>query len=209
MTIGFDVDGVLADFVRGYQSLFVKITGRNAFEPGDDVDPPTWDWPSLRGYTKEETSAVWDAIRQDPTFWLNLEAERSGACSTLSTLLPTLERKHSVYFITSRVGDRVKRQTEIWLDDHLAYSMRAPGFWPTVVIVGHRVKGQVANALKLDAYIDDNLDNAKDCARDAAMISTYLLNRAYNQSTEDKCYSYRRINTVGEMFDAEIAKGRL
>jgi uncharacterized HAD superfamily protein len=208
MRIGFDIDGVLADFVTAYQDAFVRLTGRNTFLPGDNLDPPEWNWPTLRGYTKEETSAVWEHIKSSSDFWLNLQED--PGCSTLRTLLYTLEREHEVYYITSRMGQRVKRQTEIWLIEHLRYPA-ITNVYPTVLIVGHRVKGIVARALQLDVYIDDNMDNVNDCAHDAPHTRTYLLNRAYNQRTPKACEmaSIHRVETVGTMFDAEIAEGNL
>lgn len=208
MRIGFDIDGVLAEFIPAYQTLWIKHSGGvDLFHPNDVLDPPCWDWPQFRGYSPDLMKPVWDEIKSDPTFWLNLQPERSGACGTLATMLKTLERNHEVYFITSRSGIRVKRQTEIWLYDHLVYPMRAPGVYPSVLIVGHRVKGQVAKALNLDAYIDDNFDNVHDCATQSSGTRTYLLCRAYNRGAEIS--GVIRVNTLGEMFDNEIRLGNL
>ena len=208
MRIGLDIDGVLADFVPVYQALFVSLTGRNAFEPGDNVDPPVWDWPTLRGYTDEETSAVWKVITSDLAFWLKLQPHSQNT-HTLRAMLKELERRHEVYFVTSRPGERSKRQTEIWLYEQLAYPMRVPNVYPTVLIVGSRAKGRIAKALKLDVYIDDNFDNVMDCATEAPTTRTYLLNRRYNRQDEQgramiPAPGIRRVDTLGQMFDAEL-----
>lgn len=203
MRIGFDVDGVLAAFVPAYQQLFVTTTGRNSFTMGDHLNPPEWDWPTLRGYTKEETRVVWETIKSDPTFWLNLAPEQD-AVQTVRVMLKELERKHDIYFVTSRPGERVKRQTEIWLFDHLGYPMRVPGVYPTVLIAGHRVKGHIAKSLNLDVYIDDNFDNVQDCAEHAPNTRTYLLSRRYNQMA-DLDPLVVRVETIGEMFDHELS----
>lgn len=202
MRIGFDVDGVLAQFIPAYQKLFVKLTGQDLFLPNDATDPPTWHWPKLRGYTDEETRQALEAIGQDPTFWLNLEEERD-AVQTVRVMLKELERKHDLYFVSNRHGERVKRQTEIWLFDHLGYPMRVPGVYPTVLIAGHRKKGEIAQALHLDVYIDDNYDNVCDCAEKSPATRTYLLNRSYNLYGEDNPLVVR-VNTVGEMLDHEL-----
>jgi len=223
MRIGFDIDGVLADFVTTYQRMFVQLTGTDLFKPGDNTDPPCWDWPQYRGYTDATVGKVWAAIRQDPTFWLNLTPTRH--VDTLKLLLRDLERKHEVYFVTSRVGARVKRQTEIWLvDHHVGYGRSADALFPTVLIVGSNAKGDVAKSLRLDCYIDDNYDNVQDVAVKSPGTRTYLLNATYNRQTSfdagaatgsapnlqlrpypDVSPLVARCDSLSEMFDTEIA----
>lgn len=200
MRIGFDVDGVLAAFTPAYQRLFIETTGVNLFAPGDDTDPPCWNWPEFRGYTKEQVSVVWDHIRLNPAFSRNL-APLPGA-RELRHAIADLERRHDVYFITSRVGVAVKRQTEYWLMEHLGYVEETP----TVLIVGSRTKGAMCKALRLDCYIDDNWDNVEDCACESPTTRTYLLNAAYNQQPllEDDCPLVIRVDSVAEMLDYEM-----
>lgn len=176
MRLGVDIDGVLADFVAGYQPLFVKITGEDKFLPGDIEDPPSWNWPSDRGYTKEQTSQVWERIKGDETFWLNLKGHKPNLAA-LRTYLWEFGEDHDLYFITSRLGVGVKVQTQEWLRRNVGVSH----YGHTTIIVGHRVKGLIAKALQLDAYIDDNLDNVYDVLKEAPTTRTYLLNRRYNQ----------------------------
>lgn len=210
LRLGFDIDGVLAEFTPAYQRLFIETTGRDDFHPGDGVNPPDWNWPELRGYTREEVDTVWATIRRDPTFWLNLQPTKHT--STLRALIEHLERTHEVYFITSRMGDRVKRQTELWLYEHLGYLMNCRGVWPTVLIVGTGEKGAVCKALKLDAYIDDNWDNVVDCATTAPKTKTFLLNRRYNSDIGFSLEAWEemsrvvRVETLGQMFDAMIER---
>lgn len=202
-------DGVLASFCPKYQQLFVEMTGRDTFLPGDVDDPPAWHWPGLRGYTEAETSAVWERIKADPVFLLNLKPIAQNT-SSLTLLLKTLERQHDIYYVTARVGGRAKRHTEIWLFEQLGYPMRVPGVWPTVIISSD--KGAVAKALKLDVFVDDNLDNIRSVETFSPTTRAYLLNRRYNQTpdTLDGGREHkRRVNTLGEAFDAEIAAGNL
>lgn len=201
MRIGFDVDGVLANFILSYQRLTVQLSGRDIFLPGDDVDPPCWDWPQFRGYTNEEVKRVWDSIKANPTFWLNLEPMADVA--TLQTMITSLELHHEVYFVTSRVGTRVKRQSEVWLFDHLNYYFNVKNVWPTVLITA--AKGDVARALKLDVYVDDNRDNAIDVGTKSPTTQNYLLSRHYNDNLGlDAGQPYHRVKTLGEVFDCEL-----
>jgi uncharacterized HAD superfamily protein len=205
MRIGFDLDGVFANFIPAYQRLFVEESGGvDLFKPGDNIDPPVWDWPEMRGYSKDITRKVWKRITQDPTFWLNLE--ETAEMKTLRLLLPTLQRDHEVYFITSRPhGADTKWQTEAWLYAHLVEEGREPVLTPTVLIVGSRVKGAACRMLGLDIYIDDNLDNVNDCVAESPKTRTYLLDRNYNQTglVNEKSWGWIRVPSVGIMFDRE------
>lgn len=204
MRIGFDVDGVLANFIAAYQRLFVRISGVDLFQPGDDVNPPCWDWPQFRGYGDDIVASVWAHIGADPTFWARL-APLDGA-DTLSMCIADMEKRHDIYFITARFGKRDKQQTETWLRNYLGL----PG--PTVLISSD--KGACAGALRLDAYIDDNLDNIRGVVQSNSdeqvtaniqgrppkfYTRPFLLNRAYNQGIVES--SYTRVRSVGQMLD--------
>lgn len=207
MRIGFDIDGVLANFVKAYQHLCVQVTGKDLFVPSDVYDPPCWDWPQFRGYTDAEVSTVWAIIKRDDTFWLNLEPHENNV-SALSAVLLDLERKHDVYYVTSRVGVGAKRQTKLWLMDHLRYHARCRTE-PTVLI--SREKGKIAHALKLDAFLDDNWDNVVDVVNTSPATRTYLLNRSYNTRGAISVGNqhYTRVDTLGQMLDKEISLGNL
>ena len=192
--IGFDVDGILANFIPEYQALFVSTTGRDAFQPGDNVNPPSWDWPTLRGYTDEETAHVWSLINANPRFWRDI-GELDGA-STLAMCIADLEAKHEIYFVTARPGLRPKEQTEEWLREHIGLDS------PTVLISKH--KGLVCKALNLDAYLDDNLGNCRDVFVESPKTRCYLLNRNYNQSIELLPPSVTRVRSLGQMLDYEV-----
>ena len=207
-------DGVLANFVSSFQRLTVEVVRKNLFHPSDDTHPPCWDWFSLRGYTRDEMRLVWAAVDTSYEFWTRLR-ELPG-CSTLRMVCPDLVRNHEVYFVTSREHGRdVKWQTEQWLMLHLCTEL------PTVLVTGE--KGLVAKALKLDCYLDDNLDNVNAVVRttlapttSAADISngiterptcrTYLLNRSYNQSPAAGVTDRHvvRVETLGQFLDKEL-----
>ncbi len=204
MRIGFDIDGILAAFVPAYQRLFVRISGEDKFLPGDDVNPPCWDWPQFRGYGNDVVGKVWDHIVKDPTFWSRL-APLDGA-ETLAMCIADLERKHDVYFATDRAGIRPKQQTEEWLRNYIGLPA------PTVLIAGD--KAAIMGALRLDAYIDDRLSNIEACGlanldEAASAIANnrkrkfntklFLLNRNYNQAVPSMHYT--RVRSVGQMLD--------
>lgn len=196
MKIGFDVDGVLANFIPAYQLLVIEAAGGvNLFHPGDDKEPPCWNWPELRGYDKETMGRVWDTIRGSHTFWMNL-GEAPG-CSTLRMVILDLMRRHDVYFVTNRMGRDAKWQTEQWLILHLGIER------PTVLLTAD--KGLVAKALSLDCYIDDFLGNAYLVVGESPSTRMYLLDLPYNRDGRpDK--GFTRVKSVGAFLDAELAR---
>lgn len=188
MKIGFDVDGVLADFNTAFIERVIQVTGRDLF-PARPFDIPCWAYPRYYGYTPEEESAVWRHVTDDPTFWLNL-APYDDAPDTLWRLRE-LSCLNDVYFITARPGRLAKQQTEIWLATQSGDFM-----WnPTVLMSGD--KGECARVLGLDVYIDDKWDNAVSVAYAGPLFGSFLLERPWNRNLGDK--HIRRVKTTREM----------
>jgi 5'(3')-deoxyribonucleotidase len=154
MRIGFDVDGVLADFNTAFMDYYAQVVGEDKF-PKRPFDIPTWDYPAFYGYTKEQDKAVWGKIVQDKTFWWKLPLYPW----TEQVLQKLDELEHDgadVYYITSRPGISAKWQTEAWLRDHGCELYDRP----TVLVSS--LKGHCAKALHLDLYFDDKNENCED-----------------------------------------------
>jgi hypothetical protein len=208
MRVGFDMDGVIADFNSGMHELMVGMTERDLFPPSFHKEGPrTWNFPLDYGYTPEEINAAWEVIKADPMFWMSLDPHHD-ALSTLKLVWGLLEKNHEVYFITNRMGVAAKRQSEIWLLQHLIlpttgknYMHRAgyPPHHPTVLLSGE--KGLCALALQLDAYVDDRFENIEDVTFHSPKTRAYLLHKPYNEGRVSRGV---RIKTLGEMLDAEI-----
>lgn len=200
MRIGFDVDGILADFSQAFMRAIIAASGRDLFHPEDWDNPPCWDWDKFRGYAPSEREAAWETVRQSPDFWFNLGPLDTNV-SALARAFEPIDDDHEVYFITQREGVQVRKQTEDWLIYNLGL-MKVP----TVLIVGHRVKGVVAKALKLNAYVDDNYDNCVDCVRESPTTRTYLLDRSYNRGENSQRVhdvEARRVFTLEGFLHAE------
>lgn len=191
MRIGFDVDGVLADFVAGYQNLTVNLTGRDTFGPRDIFDPPCWDWPQYRGYSDAEMKAVWTYIKESRDFWATLGYD-PGMLVLRQRWAAIHAAHHDVVFATARPGLDAHIQTKYWLH-------KFGCSYANVTITSE--KGQFCLDSHVDAYIDDRWDNIVDVTRKSPSTRAYLLHRTYNISIDDP--SYTRVPSVEAFFQAE------
>ncbi len=174
MRIGFDIDGVLADFNKAFIDLIVHTTGANLF-PARPFDIPMWDYPQHYGYNGAQLKEVWGIITASESFWATLPPY-ADAKETLNRLTEANQVEgHDVYFVTSRPGVRAKAQTEQWLWNNGYTGV------PTVLISSR--KGVSADAIELDTYIDDRDVNIVDVITTRGVKTrTYLVDRPWNRT---------------------------
>lgn len=168
--IGVDVDGILADFCPAYASLCSDVSGKV-------VSPlaTKWQWVRDYGVTAAQEGAVWDHIRATPTFWHALSPlpEASGACAYLEGL----SADHNVYFMTHR-PENAKFWTELWLSDLGVQN-------PTVLCSDQ--KGKLAQALSIDLFIDDKVENVLEVYRSLPIEArVYLYKQPWNTTTAEQ-----------------------
>jgi 5'(3')-deoxyribonucleotidase len=171
MRIGIDVDGVLANFTKGYAKVIRELSGRDLLTDEMIARPPSWYWDRDAGYTKAEENAAWDFINDSPNFWSDL-SPFPDAIKAISKL----GFEHDVYFITTRTGQQPKHQTEEFLVDQIPYL-------PTVLISPN--KGPVALGLGLDLFIDDRDKNIIEVAQASPKTMCCVLDYPYNQDLPD------------------------
>lgn len=182
LRIGFDMDGVLADFSLAFHDVEARLFGPgpgiNAGEPAREeedqqriarraedqgfteklpldeaaVDPA----PGMSAReARRRRDVVWRNIQSTPNFWSRLKPIDEDAVRRIHEM--TRRLKWEVFFITQRPktdGDTVQRQTQQWLVDH--------GFdLPSVLVLGGS-RGAAAGALRLDYHIDDSAQNCLD-----------------------------------------------
>ena len=155
----FDIDGVLADFTSGYRGIEEKrglpIT------TGD-----SWD-----DYWAKE---VWNEIKASPTFWMELTPVPELMAN------PALWREmnrlnQDIWYVTSRPGIDVRRQTEYWLR---SFGIR----YPQVILSNH--KGEIAKGLNATHSIEDKAGNAVIIKYLQPKCDSFLIHTPYNANMD-------------------------
>ncbi len=189
LRIGFDMDGVLADFARAYreveESVFGPVSG--ATRPGDPEDQDDKnaddstenegesDSPAkvaaARHALRRKRDAVWQHIQATPNFWTTLAPIDPAAVRRIHNL--AARDGWDVFFITQRPatdGQSVQRQTQRWLVEQ--------GFDLPSVLVIYGSRGEAARALRLDYLVDDSARNCIDVKAQADTKALLVTNPA-------------------------------
>ena len=189
MKIGIDCDGVLANFNHAFVELTVRVLGKDLYPgPAGTFDIFTWNYPEFFGYTSSDVTKIWDHIKSDPDFWLNIPAYKNTK-QAMKVLANLQQSNNDIYFITNRMGVNAKRQTEKWLD---RFDMM-----PTTVLLS-KEKGFCATALALDAYIDDKWENCVDVAMQNDTIKVFCMDQPWNH-TKVSDLKILRVSSILEM----------
>jgi hypothetical protein len=147
LRVGFDIDGVLADFRHAFRRAAQHALGRAVDDPAGAEGPDAM--------TAGDMKRVWDAIARTPQWWLTLQAYEPAEIARLFAI--SRERRWEVYFMTTRppsAGETPQFQTQWWLESngfHLPSVLTVPGS-----------RGELANALRLDVFVDDQVLNCVD-----------------------------------------------
>ncbi|MBI2834553.1 MAG: hypothetical protein HYX76_09040 [Acidobacteria bacterium] len=179
LRIGFDLDGVLADFEGAYRAVEERLFGPS---PGPTVVPTD---PALGASAEEKIRKrrmqsqrrrlrVWHEIESTPDFWATLAPIDPAAVPRLQQL--TVQYRWEVFFLTQRpetAGDTVQRQTQRWLIHH--------GFEMPSVLVLKRSRGKIAEALHLDVVIDDSAKNCVDIISESGAKALLVLRHETEQ----------------------------
>ena len=166
MRLGFDMDGVLADFQSAFREfetrLFPSQPALAAGQPesvGESADPEPPATRKVEAGTLYEVQrrreAIWDEICGTENFWTTLKPTVDGGVARVHEMM--LRHGWEVFFITQRPdtdGETVQRQTQRWLVQQ--------GFDLPSVLVIPGSRGAAAGALRLDYHVDDSPQNCMD-----------------------------------------------
>lgn len=160
LRIGFDLDGVLADFLSAFREVEVRLFGAAAGIGPEE--PEEEEERQERGLleTRERHRAIWREIEGTEDFWATVKPLGTDAVKRLHDL--ALAHRWEVFFITQRpatAGDTVQRQSQRWLRQH--------GFELPSVLVVSGSRSAVVRALRLDYHVDDSMQHCLDVIADS------------------------------------------
>jgi len=162
--IGFDMDGVLADFATAFRNVETRLFGGTPTVAAEapEVEAQQEEAPAAGGSAgqspremRRRRDTVWNAIHRTPDFWTTLPPLDPGAVRRIHALM--IRHRWEVFFITQRPateGQTVQRQTQRWLVEQ--------GFDLPSVLVISGSRGAAAGALRLTVHIDDSAQNCLD-----------------------------------------------
>jgi len=188
LRLGFDIDGVLANFRSAFRDAAVRIVHGDV-EEFDAVESPASESP----IEANDVKRVWDHIAKTPNWWMEIDAYEPEQIARLYSL--TRAAAWEVFFLTKRppsAGDSVQFQTQWWIERF--------GFYLPAVLTVPGSRGDIANALRLDLLVDDQLINCVEVVS-ASPTRAILMQRTHDPVARDHATS-RGIGVVSTLADA-------
>lgn len=184
MRIGVDLDGVLADFVRGFRDLAL-------FHFNIDIGevPHCWDWWQGK-LSQPQFYQLWNQITKHPEWWTSLNP-CLDAPQAFQALHHWQVHDHAdVYIITTRPGARIQWFSQKWINKWAHTPI------PVLIAPDARAKGVLAAGLSLTHFVDDKPENVFAVQTQNPRIRACLLNRSWNDQEPG---AYTRITRVEEL----------
>jgi hypothetical protein len=185
LRLGFDIDGVLANFQAAFRAAAVRIGKGNVRGAGPGGSPPR-----ESPLSADDVRRVWDHIATTPNWWMEIDAYEPEQIARLYGL--TRAAGWEVFFLTKRpasAGDSVQFQTQWWIERF--------GFYLPSVLTVPGSRGEIANALRLDLIVDDQLINCVEVVS-ASPTKAILMQRAPDAAARDHATS-RGIGVVATL----------
>ncbi len=169
LRVAFDLDGTLADMHVVLRKEAERLFGEAALSTsveqsgaavGDKNEPESAQVMAELHLTARQQMRLWEHVKTIENFWSGLPEMEPGVVARIAQIAAA--RRWEVIFLTTRplvAGDTVQIQSQRWLE--------AQGFPLPSVFVVRRSRGKVADALELDAVVDDRPENCLDVAVDS------------------------------------------
>jgi hypothetical protein len=168
LRIAFDLDGTIADMNATLKKEATALfrpesagrTPQNVAKTSQDAagkdaaSESTADADDLRLSARQQMQ-LWDHVKKIENFWMALDEVEPGIVKRIATT--AAERRWEVIFFTTRpstAGDITQVQSQRWL---AKYGFRHPS-----VFVVQPNRGKIADAMQLDAVVDDRPENCLD-----------------------------------------------
>lgn len=193
LRVGFDVDGVLADFRSAFHAAATACLRRDIDEPSDSDQTPG-------PLAPDDVRRVWEYIGRTQNWWMDVPAYEPDQIARLYAL--TRAARWEVFFLTKRppsAGDSVQFQTQWWIERF--------GFYLPAVLTVPGSRGEVANGLRLDLIVDDQIINCVEVIG-AAQTKALLMQRLPDPPTKEHAGN-RGIGVVSSMLEALTVIERL
>jgi hypothetical protein len=192
LRIGIDIDGVLADFRSAFRTTAARCL-HHSIEETEGQD-------SLGPLSPDDVRRVWDHIARTQNWWMDVPAYEPDQIARLYSAMRA--SNWEVFFMTKRppsAGDSVQFQTQWWIERF--------GFYLPAVMTVPGSRGDIANGLRLDMVIDDQLINCVEVIS-AAPAKALLMLRLADTVARDHA-SNRGIGVVGSLSEAITVLERL
>jgi len=192
LRLGIDVDGVLADFRTAFRRAAERCL-RHSIDDGEDIEMAS-------PLSPDEVRRVWEYIGRTPNWWMDVPAYEPEQIARLYSIMRAANWE--VFFMTKRppsAGDTVQFQTQWWIERF--------GFYLPAVMTVPGSRGDIANGLRLDIVIDDQLINCVEVIS-AAPSKALLMLRTPDNAARDHA-SNRGIGVVSSVSEALTVLERL
>jgi hypothetical protein len=186
LRIGVDVDGVLADFRSSFRMAAVRVLRREVASTNDSPH-------SVGPLEPQDVRRVWQYIGKTQNWWMEVEAYEPEQIARLYSL--TRAAGWEVFFLTKRppsAGDSVQFQTQWWIERF--------GFYLPAVLTVPGSRGDIANGLRLDLVLDDQLINCVEVVS-ATPTKALLMQRTPDSAAREHAIN-RGIGVVSTLAEA-------
>jgi uncharacterized HAD superfamily protein len=181
-------ESVTAAGAEAAANALVNKAKDESAKPDDDEAPAMQELH----LTARQQMQLWEHVKKIENFWTTLSELEPGIISRIAKT--ALERRWEVIFLTTRpstAGELVQLQSQRWLEAH--------GFqYPSVYVV-QRSRGKIADALQLDAFVDDRPENCLDIAVESkAKVLLIWHGNLADVPAGAKRLGVRPVNTINE-----------